>query len=165
MLSQQELITNAETHKHIETVRKYMRMFAVELLKRGEGHDASKLSDDERPTFTEYTSRLKGMTYGSEEYQKCLDEMKVALDHHYAKNRHHPEHFANGIDGMTLIDLIEMFCDWFASSERHSDGNILKSIDKNKERFSMTDQTTEVLKNTAELFDLAFRRRMEDGDD
>ena len=165
MLTQQELVTNAETQKHIDTVRKYMRMFAVELLKRGEVHDSSKLGDEERPTFTEYTAKLKGMTYGSEEYQKCLEGMKVALDHHYAKNRHHPEHFVEGVDGMTLVDLIEMFCDWFASSERHADGNILKSIDKNKERFSMSDQLTSVLNNTAEHFDLSFRRRMGDGDD
>jgi hypothetical protein len=165
MLSQQELATNAETQKHIDTVRKYTRIFAVELLKRGEQHDASKLGDEERPTFAEYTSRLKAMTYGSDEYKKCLDEMKVALTHHYAKNRHHPEHFANGIDGMTLLDLLEMFCDWFAASERHADGNILKSIEKNKERFGMTEQLTTIMNNTAELFDLSFRRRHEDGND
>jgi hypothetical protein len=164
MLSQQELLTNAETQKHIDTVRKYMRMFAVELLKRGENHDATKLGDEERPTFAEYTSKLKGMTYGSEEYQKCIEAMAPALSHHYAKNRHHPEHFANGIDGMTLLDLIEMFCDWFASSERHADGNILKSIDHNQSRFNMTPQLAEIMKNTAEHFDLSFRRRMEDGD-
>jgi hypothetical protein len=165
MLSQQELSTNAETQKHIETVRKYLRMFAVELLKRGEQHDATKLGDEERPTFAEYTSKLKGMTYGSDEYKKCLEEMSPALTHHYAKNRHHPEHFANGINGMTLIDLIEMFCDWFSSSERHADGNILKSIEKNQERFEMSDQLTKILNNTAEMFDANFRRRSEDGTD
>ena len=42
---------------------------------------------------------------------------------------------------------------------------ILKSIDKNKERFLMTDQLTEIMNNTAELFDLSFRRRNEDGND
>ena len=32
------------------------------------------------------------LTYGSDEYKACLTEMKPALDHHYAANRHHPEH-------------------------------------------------------------------------
>jgi len=44
--------------------------------------------------------------------------MKPALEHHYALYRHHPEHFQNGIDDMNLIDLVEMFADWKASSER-----------------------------------------------
>lgn len=153
MLSQQELATNAETQAHIEKVRKYLRVLAVELLKRGEKHDASKLSDHERPTFAEYTPKLNGMTYGSEEYKQCLAEMESALTHHYAKNRHHPEHYTNGISGMNLIDVVEMFCDWFASSQRHADGNIIKSIENNRERFGLDGQVADILQNTAEMLD------------
>lgn len=153
MLSQQELATNAETQAHIEKVRKYLRILAVELLKRGEKHDASKLSDEERATFAEYTPKLKGMTYGSDEYKECLANMQGALTHHYAKNRHHPEHYSNGVNGMNLIDVVEMFCDWFASSQRHADGNIIRSIENNKDRFSLDPQVTDILQNTAEMLD------------
>jgi hypothetical protein len=340
MKTQQELASNEETRNHIDNVRRYLRVFAVELLKRGEQHDQSKLGDVEAPVFAIYTDRLKGMTYGSDEYNKCRAEMKVALDHHYAKNRHHPEFFENieewrpvvgfetshevsnhgrvrsknrivdrsgptgscfkqGIllkqyitpkgycrlqlqDGdnrknamvhrlvaeafidnddkksevnhkngikddnhisnlewvtssenqihaydndlkkanikyevtceeldittlginkmekelrergydkarasaiwncinnggkhldltftgtllktkedsyisdMTLVDIVEMFCDWFASSQRHADGNILKSITHNKERFGINEQLSTILENTADLFD------------
>ena len=145
MLSREELEANAETQKHIDAVRRYMRRIAVDLLKRGEGHDASKLGEEEREIFAKYTSRLKGMTYGSAEYEKCREEMKPALDHHYAKNRHHPEHFVAGINDMTLVDVVELFCDWFASSQRHHDGNILKSITHNKERFQISDQLVSLL--------------------
>lgn len=31
---------------------------------------------------------------------------------------------------MNLIDIVEMFCDWKAASERQLDGNLLKSIEK-----------------------------------
>jgi hypothetical protein len=54
---------------------------------------------------------------------------------------------------MTLVDVVEMFCDWLASSQRHADGNILKSIDYNKDRFGMAEQLTTVLENTAKLYD------------
>ncbi len=153
MLSQQELAANAGTQEHIDKVRKYLRILAVELLKRGEKHDASKLSDDERPTFAEYTPKLKGMTYGSDEYNECLERMQEALTHHYAKNRHHPEHYANGVSGMNLIDIVEMFCDWFASSQRCSDGNIIKSIENNRVRFELDQQVADILQNTAEMLD------------
>ena len=74
--------------------------------------------------------------------------MKPALDHHYAVNSHHPEHYPNGIDDMDLVDLVELTCDWIASSKRHEDGNIYKSISLNKDRFGMSDQLCRILENT-----------------
>jgi hypothetical protein len=56
-----------------------------------------------------------------------------------------------GINGMTLIDLIEMICDWIAAGLRHADGDIFKSIKINKERFDISDQLTQILINTAEF--------------
>jgi hypothetical protein len=322
MKNQQELASNEETRDHIDKVRKYLRIFATELLKRGEDHDRSKLEEVESPVFAIYTDHLKDMTYGSDEYKRCLSEMRVALDHHYANNRHHPEFHKsrekwcpvigfedyydvsnygrirtktgdvlsqyitpkgfcgvhlqfedehrfvtvhkfvakafvanhnlfsevihkNGVkddnrsdnlqwvssldnydvtyeesfnieyqvkclelniitstvddmeielknrgynqikaskiwecinnDGqyngftfvgtklktkdvsyvsnMNLIDIVEMFCDWFASSQRHPDGSILKSIEINKNRFKMGDQFSSILENTANIFD------------
>ena len=79
--------------------------------------------------------------------------MKPALDHHYANSRHHPEHFANGINDMNLIDIMEMLADWKASSMRHNDGNLLKSIELNQQRFGYDDQLKQILLNTAKLLD------------
>lgn len=152
MKTQQELASNEETRNHIDNVRRYIKIFAIELLKRGEQHDQSKLGDVEASIFAVYTDRLKDITYGSEEYNKCRIEMKTALDHHYAKNRHHPEFYKNGINDMSLVDIVEMFCDWFASSQRHTDGNILKSIEYNKDRFGMNEQLSSILENTSDLF-------------
>jgi hypothetical protein len=55
---------------------------------------------------------------------------------------------------MNLVDLVEMLCDWKASSTRHNDGNIRKSIEINAERFGINQQLVKILENTAELFDL-----------
>ena len=103
--------------------------------------------------FSEHTSKLQKLQYGSPEYQESLNALKPALEHHYARNRHHPEHHKNGIDDMTLQDLIEMFCDWKAASERQNNGNILKSIETNGERFQMSEQLIRIFENTArEMF-------------
>lgn len=142
-----------ETQKHIEAVRKYIRFVIDKIDMRGVKHDASKLESPEVELFAEFTPQLAAMTYGSEEYQASLDALKPALDHHYASNRHHPEHFNNGVSDMTLVDIIEMFCDWKASTLRQNDGNLLKSIETNAERFHMDGQLKQILMNTARMLD------------
>ena len=142
-----------ETQKHIETVRKYIRFMIDKIDMRGVKHDASKLESPEVEVFAEYTPKLNNTTFGSEEYYQNLENMKAALGHHYAANRHHPEHFVNGVNDMTLIDLLEMFCDWKASTLRHNDGNLLRSIETNAERFKIDSQLTQILINTARMID------------
>lgn len=152
-LSDIEKGTNYETMRHIMQVQKLLNSIVVLLLERGEKHDLSKLEDPELELFTEYTPKLQGITYGSDEYRKCLDGMGPALVHHYAKNRHHPEHFKNGVNDMTLIDLMEMLCDWKASTLRHDDGNINKSLEYNGTRFGIDPQLLKILENTVDLFE------------
>lgn len=142
-----------KTLRHIEAVRNFLNAVIVELLYRAEQHDQSKLQGAEREAFDAYTEKLRGMTYNSPEYKACLSDIKPALDHHYAHNRHHPEHHKLGIRGMNLIDIVEMLCDWKASSMRHNDGNILKSIELNQTRFGYSDDLKNILENTALLFD------------
>ncbi len=145
--------TMCETYKHKQLVSMFMADIATRLVGRSINHDDSKLTSPEIDIFAEYTPKLAHCTYGSEEYNQYLKEMKVALDHHYAVNKHHPEHFPNGIKDMNLIDLIEMICDWKASTLRHNDGNILTSIDKNQERFGYTYELAQILKNTVKIFE------------
>jgi hypothetical protein len=131
----------------------FMNKAIEELIYRAEHHDDSKLEKEEIEYFDEYTPKLKDCTYGSEQYKDFLIKMKPALDHHYANNRHHPEHFKNGIEDMNLIDLLEMLCDWKASSLRHVDGNILKSIDGNRERFNYGKELQTIFENTVKMFE------------
>ena len=117
--------------------------------RRANIHDNSKLRSPEKELFDEFTPKLKGCTYGSDEYKDYLRELKTALDHHYVNNSHHPEHYMGGVNGMTLFDIVEMFFDWKAATERHADGDIYKSIEVNKGRFGLSDQICEILTNTA----------------
>lgn len=144
--------SSADTLKHIEKVRACLNKLIPLIIDRGVLHDKSKLETPEKEYFDKYTPKLADCTYLSDEYKRYLSELKPALDHHYANNRHHPEHFLEGIKGMDLIDLIEMVADWYAASLRHGDGNIMRSIELNKNRYKFDDVLANVLKNTALRF-------------
>lgn len=139
-----------DTLLHIKRVAQLLTEAAAELIRRANVHDDSKLKSPEKDVFDEFTPKLAGSTYGSDEYKQYLSQMQVGLKHHYENNSHHPEHYANGILDFDLFDLIEMFFDWKAATERHNDGNIFTSIKINKERFKISDQLAEILVNTAE---------------
>jgi hypothetical protein len=137
-----------DTLKHIKQVQEFVSMIVQELRNRADQHDNTKLLPGELEYFDEYTPKLAGCTYGSDEYKQFLAELKPALDHHYSVNRHHPEHFENGVRGMNLVDLVEMFCDWYAATKRHNDGDIMKSISMNQNRFGYSDDLKLILENT-----------------
>lgn len=190
-----------DTLDHIGMVRKFIAEFGLSLRERAKVHDASKLVSPEKDAFDLLTPRLKGLTYGSDEYRACLKEMKPAIEHHYANNSHHPEHYkfwkcpicyavfknddapidgrfvgeirlcpicckngtimectlepASGVNGMDLLDVVEMLCDWKAAGMRHADGDILKSLKINRERFNIEPQLYEILVNTVKRMEWA----------
>jgi hypothetical protein len=146
-----------DTREHISNVQKILQHLNRELSLRGIAHDRSKLEPPEAEFFKKYTPLLEDVTYGSPEYEQFLEEMEPGLDHHYEHNRHHPEHFENGLAGMNLIDLVEMLADWKAASMRHEDGDLVASIEKNAERFEIDPQLVQIFKNTILVLDEAFK--------
>lgn len=143
-----------KTLRHIETVRNYLNLCIRELLFRGERHDQSKLEEPEAKLFEEVSHELRTLTYDSEEYKESLKKLEPALKHHYAHNRHHIDHFDNGIRDMTIIDLVEMLCDWKASSLRQDNGNILLDLKKNQERYGFSDELYQIFANTFNWLDM-----------
>lgn len=137
-----------ETEKHIKNVQDLLWKVIEQIANRSKFHDGSKLNPPEKECYDIYTPLLKELTYGSDEYKATLENMSHALQHHYRVNRHHPEHFENGVNGMNLIDLVEMLADWKAASLRHADGDIIKSIEINKKRFGISDQLSQIFENT-----------------
>ena len=125
--------------------------FCKLLNQRGLNHDASKSSLDELTGWLKYGSSLKGLTYGSGEYKAVLEFLRPTIELHYRANRHHPEHFKNGVDDMNLVDLVEMLCDWKAATLRHDDGNIRRSLELNANRFKMSPQLVKIFENTFPL--------------
>jgi uncharacterized protein DUF5662 len=144
--------SRVDTFIHSQRVGELMVQMIKEALDRSTCHDRSKTLPPEVETFDRVTPQLKGLVYGSDEYKAALDDMGPALKHHWFHNRHHPEYFDNGVDDMTLIDLVEMLADWKAATERHDTGNLTKSLEINMKRFHMTEQLRGILWNTAKHF-------------
>lgn len=80
-----------DTERHIERVQTLLFGMIANLHTRRREHDLTKLVPPEKQVFDRETPNLKSLEYGSDEYKQALERMKVALDHHYANNRHHPE--------------------------------------------------------------------------
>lgn len=142
------LDSTQDTLQHIAKVRARIYEFQAMLDGRATLHDASKLEEPEKSGYDELTARLADLAYGSDEYRAALAAAKPMIDHHYAVNRHHPEHWPNGIAGMSLLDVVEMLCDWKAASERTKQGSIAASLAHNKDRFKIDDQLAAILENT-----------------
>ena len=137
-----------DTLEHINKVQVRVAEVQANLDTRAAVHDRSKLQEPEKSVFDRMTPVLRTLTYGSDEYKAALVEMGEGLKHHYAANSHHPEHYPNGIAGMSLLDIVEMLCDWKAASERTKQGNIAASLTHNKQRFGIDDQLFSILENT-----------------
>jgi hypothetical protein len=119
-----------------------------ELSYRGAHHDESKLQEPEKSTYDKYIPELRKYKYGSKEYQQVRDAMyKEGLKHHFESNRHHPEHFKNGMSDMNIIDLMELFCDWYAASLR-SDAGFEEGLKINSKKYNMPDMLISIFQNT-----------------
>lgn len=132
-----------KTYEHIRCVQRNMIEFAKNILDRAMAHDRSKLESPEAEIFEASTHKLAGLTYGTPEYMEALKDLGPALKHHYEANSHHPEHWGGGVSDMSLLDVVEMFCDWCAATMRHNDGSIVRSCEQNQARFGYDD----ILKN------------------
>lgn len=142
--------SRADTLAHIARVRTLLDEAIVNLDNRGMVHDLSKIQEPEKSAFDRLKAlSLSGMAYGSEEYRACLRAEKPAIEHHYKANSHHPEFYANGVDGMSLFDVLEMLMDWKAATERMKDGGDIRgSLVHNTERFKLSPQFAAILGNT-----------------
>lgn len=138
-----------DTLAHIEKVQEFIGRFNSELSERGINHDSSKLSEEEKSYFDIYTPKLKDCTFGSDEYKTYLKELDIALRHHYRHNSHHPEFHKNGIKDMSLVDIVEMLCDWKSATLRHNNGDLIRSIEINQDRFKYSDELKSIMLNEA----------------
>lgn len=138
-----------DTLTHMLNIRNVMDLVIIpELQKRCDTHDLSKLGKPEKECYDKYIPKLKTEKYGTPEYMELRKNMeKDGLLHHYRENRHHPEHFKNGVNDMDLIDLLEMVCDWFAAS-LVSDTTFKEGLEGNFKRQKIDKQLSGIIENT-----------------
>ena len=133
--------------QHKQWVAENMQVAANDLFQRAAIHDNSKFEPEEFELYDKAFPDLQKYAYGSPELIAVYEQLGPALQHHLKVNRHHPEYFENGINGMNLIDVLEMVCDWLAASNRSQTG-IAKGLEINKRRYGISDQLFEIIKNT-----------------
>ena len=129
------------TYKHISRVRQLLGEFAIEMIKRGDRHDASKFDPIEMGPLEEMQKIIESegqAPFGSEEYARRTEfyEFENGGD------------CMHGINGMDLFDLVEMFFDWKAASERGEESamNLNFACDK----YKVEGPLRHILFNTAE---------------
>lgn len=130
-----------DTEDHIRKVQARLQEVISNLTIRAAHHDESKLIEPEKSGYDALQDKLAERDYDAIAWD-------VALAHHYANNRHHPEWHKDGIAGMTLLDLNEMLSDWKGASERHGQGSIETSIKTMAARFRISKQLAAILVNT-----------------
>ncbi len=137
-----------DTLLHIGEVQENLEQMASALRQRGIAHDRTKLQEVEFDTFVSTRPKFKKANYGSPEYQECVELAKPAVEHHYANNRHHTSCHENGISGMTLIDVIEMICDWKAAARRSPDKSLADTLDYAFNKYQIDPQLGRIITNT-----------------
>ena len=140
--------SRVDTLTHIAKVGARIDEIREKLNDRAGMHDRSKLEEPEKSAFDLMTVQLRALVYGSDEYKAALKANQPTIDHHYAHNSHHPEHYPNGIAGMSLLDLIEMLADWKAATERVKQGSMAQSLGVNRDRFGIDPQLFAIIENT-----------------
>lgn len=143
----------AEIESHIRRVRGVLNRVRALIHARARDHDSSKLEEPEFSIFAS-TPRIKpdSIEYGSAEYLARLRQMAPAIEHHYAVNRHHPEHFGElSVRGMNLVDVIEMLADWLVQDEDYGTTDAATWLDANQVRFGFGDELKAILMNTIEM--------------
>lgn len=139
------------TTSHINRVRALLQDFSADLDIRGRQHDLSKFSPVEAEplqAMQDLIDREGPALYGTDEYRRRTALLGPMLDHHYAHNSHHPEHYPDGIAGMDLLDLVEMFHDWKAASERGGDSAI--GLSYCVEKYGIPPMLASILQNTCD---------------
>lgn len=139
--------TVSYTQGHIYNVRKLLNKFADVLKQKGETHDQSKLEEPEVYGWAAMDLEPR-YEYGSYEYYDKLRRFSEVFNHHYKVNSHHPEHFVNPEHEMTLIDMVEMLCDWFAYKQDIPIREGVELIREQCDRFGFSDTIMSLLTNT-----------------
>ena len=155
------LTSRQKIHAHIARVRELMEEAIVQLGERALEHDESKFDPEELGPLEALDALIERegqAPFGTPEYVRRTAMLGPMLEHHYAHNSHHPEHFEQGVAGMTLLDVLEMLIDWKAASERGEESAMNLTVAC--ARFKIEPQLAAILYNTARHFGWAVENRV-----
>lgn len=122
--------------------------YKKELYYRLKNHDNDKLLPENRKEIIKFSYEINKYEYGTKEYFDTINKYSNIINKHYILNSHHPEHYKNGYGDMSIIDKIEMICDWVACIINKND-NFDSNINKNNDRFDIPNKDIMKIINTA----------------
>jgi hypothetical protein len=139
--------------EHIQWLMEGMGFVINALILRMLTHDRTKIQPPELEVYAAVVPAFKELTFGTPEHEANGKRLGPAWQHHTQHNRHHPQHFEGGIDDMTLIDLIEMVCDWRAAALRQGKFDVNQSLDVLRDEHRIGNQLAHILENTGKMLD------------
>lgn len=137
-----------DTILHVGEVAENLEVCASNLRQRGFAHDRTKFKALEFDAFVSTREKFKKANFGTPEYQACIDIIKPAVDSHYANNSHHTGYYQNGIKDMSLLDILEMVCDWKAANRRSPDLDFDESINRCVKKYNISPELEKIIRTT-----------------
>ena len=139
--------------QHKEGVKNYLEIITMLLNTRALTHDNSKSSEEEYKYYKMANSVNRNDFKTYEEYLDYITPtLNKGLKHHYENNRHHPEFFDNGIDDMTLIDIMEMIADWCIAIKQNGK-DLYEEVQYNFDKYNISEQLRKIIINTYKYID------------
>jgi hypothetical protein len=137
-----------DTLIHVSEVQENLEVMIHDLKVRGINHDRSKFQEPEFSTFCETRPEFKKVNFGTKEYDAVVDKARLAVTHHHLSNRHHTAFYANGVQGMTLLDILEMLADWKAASRRSPGLSFADSLSRAFKKYEINETMQQFILNT-----------------
>lgn len=142
---QSESIYAKQLIKHIRSVRFKMGLLANLIRKRSRSHDSFKFKEDILTVLSNYNLQL---SIAIDEDEILNLEKKIELIN--TRNAKHPAFHKNGINNMTLVDIIEMFSDWLIIAEEKNLDTV-EFLEDNCKQFKISSQVLNIFINTLPL--------------
>ena len=133
-----EIKTLNTIQQHRETVETLLTILAQDFAIRGRVHDRSKLKSDEFDGYIHINRAARKHAFDSPELREVKRNHIAAIDHHYARNSHHPEYHKD-IRDMGFMDIIEMVIDWKAASITYGNQTLREGLSTMRERHDFSD--------------------------
>ena len=137
--------------QHTQWLMEGMSYVITNLLTRLLTHDRSKIGPDELDLYAKIVPGFKGLVYGTKEHEEHGKKLGPAWQAHCLDNRHHVEHFENGLHDMHLLDLIEMVCDWRAASLRSGKFDYETSVKQFANKNNVSHDLVTIIHNTCKM--------------
>lgn len=108
-------------------------------------------SSSEYNLYKEAVYAMKGLEFGTPEYNKVRPLLDQGFKLHSEVNPHHPEYYDNGVNDMDLLVFAEMIIDWCAAAIARGFKFKMSSVDNHAKRFNMDDEVLDIIKKNIEL--------------